>query len=992
MSAFRLPDGGLIDRSQPLDFTFDGQRLRGYQGDSLASALLANGQHTIARSFKYHRPRGVYGTGSEEPNALISVGKGVAFESNLRATMLDLYDGMQAKSQNAWPNAKLDFMAVNQLLSPFLVAGFYYKIFMGSANFWMLPEWFIRRAAGLGKGNTVDETEDYQHHYAFTDVMIVGAGRAGLAAALSASRSGARVTLVDERSQWGGQGLWRYDFDMNWESEVIGELEANPRVTLMSRTTAFGHYDHGLVVCAQIEGNPGEPMAGHMPRGRVHHIRAKKVIYATGAIERPLVFAGNDAPGVMLGHAGLAYANQYGVAVGEKVVIATNNDDSHFVAREMAAKGIQVVLADCRADVGLELTNATEEAGVDLRLGHTIAGARGGNRGASQAEILTLDGKSSDTIECNAVLSSGGWSPAIHLHCHTGGKAEWREDLQAFVAGKRMQDGTPVGTAAGIMDTQGCLNSGWNQGIAAAQNLGFDAPAGQGPVAEPTLYGAPLQALWECPEPQRLKGKAFVDLQNDATAKDIKLANQEGYKSVEHTKRFTTLGMGTDQGKTSNINGHALLAAAQEREIPQVGTTTFRPPYTPVTLGAFAGPHVMKSFAPYRRTPMHEWHVANNASFVEAGLWLRPEWYTRPGEDMWDSIKREARNVRQNVGMCDVSTLGKIDVQGPDALEFIQRLYSNGMKTLPIGKVRYGLMLREDGHVMDDGTVARVGENHYYVTTTTAKAGPVMAHLEYYLDVVWPELKARVASTTDQWAAMSIAGPNARKLLERGFDAELVSNDALPFMGFVDTSLNGCPVRIMRISFSGELAYEIHTPANHGLFVWTKMMELGQALDLQPYGVEALSALRLEKGHVAGGDLHGNATAADMGLGKMVAKKKDFIGRLALQREGIEADDRLVLVGLLPADGKSKIIGGSQISDQHSVGAKGQVSNDFGWVSSAHYSVEMDHPIALAYVKNGAERYGQTLYACSPVDGAVSVPVIVCSPHMIDPSGERHYA
>lgn len=989
MTSFRLDQGGLIDRNAPLNFRFDGKAYQGFQGDTLASALLANGIQLMGRSFKYHRPRGVYGSGSEEPNALMTVGRGQEQESNLRATMIDLYEGLEAQSQNAWPSLKTDVMAVNSLISAFLPAGFYYKIFLGSANFWLLPEYFIRRAAGLGRPNEQANEDDYQHHFTHCDVLVVGSGISGVAAALAAARSGASVTLVDEHDKLGGQGLWREAEQRAWLHAALAELADYPKVRLMSRTTAWGHYDDNMVACVQIEGDPGAPLRAHQPRARAWHIRAKRVIYATGAIERPLVFANNDRPGAMLAHAGAAFAGKFGVLVGKSLVLATNNDDGYNSARLLADAGAQVHLLDAREQVSEALQDSLKGRDVELSLGQTLLAAKGGAGGVSAAEIGGLDGKSSRLVTCDGVLSSGGWSPAIHLHSHTGGKATWRDDLQAFVAGKRLQEGVTVGAAAGLFGTQEALASGWQQGITAAQDLGHSSSAGQTPTLDGLdIEATPIMPLWSNPKPTKVKGKAFVDFQNDAGSSDVVMANQEGYRSVEHLKRYTTLGMGTDQGKTANINGHALLAQAQGRAIAEVGTTTFRPPYSPLTLGAFGGPHVGEAFAPIRRTPMHDLHAAAGASFVEAGMWKRAEWYTRDGEDMWASIKREARQVRQAVAMCDVSTLGKIDVQGPDAQEFIQRLYCNGMKTLAIGKVRYGLMLRDDGFVFDDGTVARLAENHYYMTTTTANAAAVLAHMEYHLDVVWPDLKVRVASITDQWAGMAIAGPRSRDMLQAALPHIDMSSEGLPFMGFVDTELNGLPVRVLRISFSGELAYEVHTPARFGPQVWQALSETGKDFGLMPYGTEALGALRIEKGHVAGGELDGRTTPADMGLGKMVAKKKDFIGRLGLLRDGVKRQDRASLVGIMPADGRSRIIAGSQLTEEGQVAGFGNVTRALGWISSAHFSVEHDCFIALGFVENGAERIGQTLFAASPLDGE-HLPVNIVSSHMIDPQGER---
>ena len=994
MSAYRLENEGYIDRSLPLNFKVDGKKYQGFKGDTLASALLANDVILHGRSFKYHRPRGILSAGPEEPNALYTVGKSGLCEPNSRATMVALYEGLYARSQNRFPSLKLDFMAINTLLSPFLSAGFYYKTFLLPAKWWLIPEWFIRRAAGLGRLNKGIDKNTYAHHYAFCDIAIVGAGPAGISAALAAARSGAKVVLIDDRLRMGGQLLWRSDVIDNkpgrdWLKDSLSELESLENVTLLSRTSAIGHYDENMLALVQHHGSEGEDLGPHKPKQRLWHLRAKKVIYASGAIERPLLFGNNDTPGVMLAGAGGSYLGEYGVAVGQKVVIATNNDSAYKVAYMLAKAGVGIsALLDERAQAPIEWRIKLKGVGVDVQTDAHIKSVQGGQK---VKKIMSNRGE----IEADAVLTSGGWAPAVHLHSQAGGTLAWHDKIAGFVPKAYEQKAETIGAAQGDFALVDCLRHGFTVGKASAQALDFNANCGPAPnTADEDGETSRTFILVK----GEFVGKCFVDFQNDVTNKDISQAALENYSSVEHLKRYTTLGMATDQGKTSNITGLALLAQERHEPIEQVGTTTFRPPYVPVTLGALAGPHVREAFQPIRRTPIHDWHAQNNASFIEAGLWMRPQWYTKAREgkpeNMWESIKREACAVRKNVGLADVSTLGKIDIQGPDALTFIERLYCNSMKTLKAGKVRYGLMLREDGFVFDDGTLACLSEQqHYHMTTTTVNAARVLAQMEYYLDVVWPELAVRVTSVTDQWAAMSLAGPNARKVLERAVIGD-VSDAALPFMGLIEAYIDNISVRIFRITFSGELGFEINCPAHYGSRVWQALMKAGEPLGITPYGLEALGALRLEKGHVVAAELDGRTTPEDLGLGKMVSKKKDFIGRLGLKRIGFKEAKRPKLVGLKPADGLSTIAAGSQLCAQGVLNDRKTnkgITPQIGWISSAHYSVAMDQPIALGFIEGGLKLWeGQTVFAANPLDGKV-IPVVPCSAHMFDPKNERVY-
>jgi sarcosine oxidase subunit alpha len=988
---FRLAEGGQIDRSRAIGFRFDGKNYQGHRGDTLASALLANGVRLVGRSFKYHRPRGIYTAGPEEPNALVQLRGGARTEPNTRATMVELFDGLAAASQNRYPSLRRDLGAVSGWFSPLIPAGFYYKTFMAPRRAWMFYERFIRKAAGLGTAPRESDPDHYEKRHAHCDVLVVGGGPAGLAAALAAGRAGARVILVDETAAFGGQlKRERLAIDgrpgLEWAAQAIAELAAVPDVTLLPRSTAFGYYDHNLVAAVERVADHLAATPSDMPRQRLWLVRAREVVLATGAIERPLVFADNDRPGIMLAAAARAYVNQYGVRPGSRAVILANNDDAYRSALDLADAGVEVAaLADLRPGGGGVLAERVRRRGIELLESHAVTSVRG--RLALEAVELRAigeDGEPADTrrrVECDLLCVSGGWSPSLHLHSQSGGKIEYDERLAAFVPGPAKQRARSAGAARGSFALAACLDEGFAAGAEAAKAAGFGSGAvPETPRVEEEAEAA-LRAVWAVALPRRRKGKRFVDIQDDVTAEDIALAEREGFRSVEHLKRYTTLGMGTDQGKTSNVNGLAIMAALRGQPIPAVGTTTFRPPYTPVTFGAIAGSETGRHYQPTRRSAMHEWHAENGAVFVEAGLWLRPRYYPRGGETIAEASLREAKHVRSAVGLVDVSTLGKIDLQGPDTAEFLNRVYVNGWKTLPVGKARYGLMLREDGMVFDDGTTARLGEQHYFMTTTTANAAKVLSHLERYLQIEWPELRVRACSVTEQWAAMALAGPRSRDVLAAVADIE-VSDAALPFMGVRQCRIAGVPGRVFRISFSGELAYEINVPADWGRAVWEAVLAAGRRHDIIPYGTEAMGTLRIEKGHVAGGELNGQTTPHDLGLGHLLSGKKDFIGRRLLERPAFADPERQRLVGLVPADGKTRIRAGSQIVEM------GRGGPAIGHVSSTAFSPALGHPIALALVARGPERKGQELEARNPLRGE-SVRVKVTGSVFVDPEGKR---
>ena len=986
---FRLASGGLIDRDQPLEFRFNGKRLHGYAGDTLASALLANGVRLVGRSFKYHRPRGIVCAGADEPNALVQLESGARTEPNVRATQIELHDGLVAASQNCWPSVEFDIGSVNNLLSRLLPAGFYYKTFMWPPSLWMTYERLIRSAAGMGRAPDAPDPARYEHRHAHCDVLVAGGGPAGLAAALAAARSGARVVVADEGREFGGSLLNdRADIDgepaLNWVRRTVAELARLPDVTLLRRSTVFGYFDHNALAIAE-----NAPQArAHAPAQRMWKVRAVQVVLATGALERPLVFANNDRPGVMLASAARTYANRYAVKPGSRAVVVTNNDSAYSAALDLRTSGVDIAaIIDARAGTLGRAPLEAAQSGIERRYGSAITRVLGGRRVAA-VEIARVDDSgnargATTTIECDLVCMSGGWSPAVHLHSQAKGKLTFDERLAAFVPGIAAQAARSAGSANGAMTLAACLAEGFAAGAAAAHAAGHgDGTPPPSPAASPDHH-APLKPLWQVRTGAR--DKCFVDFQNDVTTADIALAAREGYTSVEHLKRYTTLGMGTDQGKLSNINGLAIHAQLLNAQIPDVGTTTFRPPYTAVTFGAMAGQERGPHVAPLRLSAMDAWHAEAGATFINAGLWRRPQLYARSGETDLDAVNREVLAVRNHAGLVDVSTLGKIDIKGRDAAELLERVYINHWKNLAIGKVRYGVMLREDGMLFDDGTTARIGEHHYVMTTTTANAIKVMSTLEYLLQVEWRELDVYLTSVTEQWAAMALAGPAARRVLQAVAPEHDWSNAALPYMGSCATTIAGIPARVFRISFSGELAYEINVPADYGRAFWERLIAAGAPLGITPYGTEAMGVLRIEKGHVAGMELDGRTTPGDLGLGQLVSARKDCIGKRSLTRAALAATDRRQLVGLLPLDGKTPVPRGAQLVAD----ANARLPNPIlGHVTANCYSPTLGKPIALALLANGRALIGKTFDATSPLAG-ITVPVTVTNHVFFDPAGVR---
>ena len=991
---FRLKDTGLINRNKKIKFKFNGKDYFGYEGDTLASALLANGVHLIGRSFKYHRPRGFFGAGVDEPNAKMQVVINGHSEPNINATEIELVDGLSATSQNCWPSVEFDIGAINNFLNRFFPAGFYYKTFMWPKSFWYkVYEPFIRKAAGLGVASLDKDNERYEHKYEFCDLLVTGSGPAGLASAYSAAKNGAKVILAEDKPRFGGT-LLTDDVTIDnlsgkeWADKMISELKEMPNVIVKNRSQVFGYYDHNMMVMFERTGDHLEKKSKYTPRQRLWYIRAKEVLLSTGSIERPIVFGNNDTPGVFLSAAAKEYIKVYGVLVGKKPLIFTNNDSAYETAIEFKKNGVEPLVLDTREDCNSELINEAKDLKIDIRFSHAVLAANGYKK-VKSATIGKLnndktDFVSTEIIDCDCICVSGFWTPTVHLASQSGNKLRFNDEIDAFVPDKSKQNENSIGSSNGTFTLKETLENSFKLGAEVSNKITNKNEQILLPKSNERKYST-HDKFWCSPLPRGKNFKRFVDFQNDVAVSDIEVALREGYRSIEHVKRYTTLGMATDQGRTSNLNGLQLVANVEKKIVPQVGHTTFRPPFTPVTIGTIVGREVGKEYMPTRKTPMHNWHEKNNAVWVDAGAWKRPRYYKRGNETLFEASKREAKNVRDHVGICDVTTLGKIDVKGPDAAEFLNRVYTNAWLKLPIGKARYGVMLREDGIVMDDGTTTRISENHYHMTTTTAQAANVLSHLEYYLQVVWPDLNVNVVSTTEQWAGAALAGPKSREVLSKLFPELDVSNEGLPFMGYLEGKLFGVSARIFRISFSGELAYEINVPSDYGMFMWERITEIGEEFKMQPYGTEALSTLRIEMGHVAGPELDGRTIPYDVSLEGLVSKKKDFIGKRSLIKEAFNKEDRQKIVGLVPLDRKSSIPEGSHLVED----SKAKLPNPkLGHVSSSCWSVENNNPFSLAILKDGKNMIGKKLYAVSPLKNT-SIEVEVISSHYVDHEGKR---
>ncbi|BAN46178.1 sarcosine oxidase subunit alpha [Metapseudomonas resinovorans] len=997
----RLPKGGRVDRSQPLTFTFNGQNYQGYAGDTLAAALLANGVDIIGRSFKYSRPRGIVAAGAEEPNAVLQIGSSESTQvPNVRATQQALYAGLAAASTNGWPSVDNDLMGIlGKVGGGMMPPGFYYKTFMYPQNLWLTYEKYIRKAAGLGRAPTEVDPDIYDHLNQHCDVLVVGAGPAGLAAALAAGRSGARVILADEQEEFGGSLLdTRETLDgkpaAEWAARAIAELQSMAEVTLLPRATVNGYHDHNfLTIHQRLTDHLGEVAPRGQARHRVHRVRAKRVVLAAGAHERPLVYSNNDVPGNMLAGAVSTYVNRYGVAPGRQLVLSTSNDYAYRVVLDWLDAGQQVVaVADARSNPRGAWVEEARARGVRILTGSAVVEARGSKR-VTGARICAIDLKNhkvtspGEVVDCDLIVSSGGYSPVVHLASHLGGKPTWREDILAFVPGEGFQKRICAGAVNGVFGLGDALADGFEAGAKAAAEAGYKAVEGNLPKTQKRNEEAAV-ALFQVPHDKSTSRapKQFVDLQNDVTSAGIELATREGFESVEHVKRYTALGFGTDQGKLGNINGLAIAARSMGISIAQMGTTMFRPNYTPVTFGAVAGRHCGALFEPKRYTAMHRWHLEQGAEFEDVGQWKRPWYFPKRGEDLHAAVARECKAVRDSVGILDASTLGKIDIQGPDAREFLNRVYTNAWTKLDVGKARYGLMCKEDGMVFDDGVTACIGDNHFVMTTTTGGAARVMEWLEIYHQTEWPELKVYFTSVTDHWATMTLSGPNSRKLLAEVTDIDL-DKDAFPFMSWKEGLVGGVPARVFRISFTGELSYEVNVQADYALGVWEKVVEAGKKYNLTPYGTETMHVLRAEKGFIiVGQDTDGSVTPDDLNMGWAVGRNKafSFIGWRGMNREDCLRDDRKQLVGLKPIDPNLVLPEGAQLvfDPKQSIPMK-----MVGHVTSSYMSASMGYSFALAVVKGGLKRIGERVFA-PLADGSV-IEAEICSSVFYDPKGDR---
>ena len=991
---FRISSGGLIDRSKEISFIFNGKKYNGYKGDTLASALLANGVHLIGRSFKYHRPRGIIAAGVEDANGKVQLYKDNITEPNVNVTEVELVEGLRIESQNCWPSVNFDVGGINNFLNRFFPAGFYYKTFMWPKSFWYhVYEPLIRKAAGMGKASLDPDPDRYEHQYEHCDILVVGSGPSGIASALSAAKNGASVILAEDKARFGGSLLTDNVTIGNkngdeWVEDSISELKSMPNVIVKKRSQVFGYYDHNmLVMFERCKDHLNDPEA-YTPRQRLWYIRAKHVLISTGSIERPLIFANNDRPGIMLATSAREYLKVYGVLPGKNPIIFTNNDTAYETAIEFKAYGIDTIILDTRKSSDAGVVQEAKNFGIEIKFNHGIANTAGYKKvkSATIGELTeSKDGyKNLTTIPCDSIFVSGNWTPTVHLASQSGNKLKYESETDTFLPDQSRQKETVTGSANGLFTLKESLADGFNKGYQISDEITKNGRETSVPISDEKDFGS-HDKFWCMPIPDNKHYKRFVDFQNDVAVSDIQLAVREGFRSIEHVKRYTTLGMATDQGKTSNLNGLQLVSDLEKKIVPEVGHTTFRPPYTSVTIGTIIGREVGKNYRATRKSPIHEWHEKNKAVFVDAGLWLRPRYYKRGNETLQEAAKREAFNVRQNVGICDVTSLGKIDIKGKDSAEFLNRVYTNAFLKLPVGKARYGVMLREDGMVFDDGTTTRIAENHFHMTTTTAQAANVLSHLEYYLQVVWPELDVNVLSTTEQWAGAAIAGPKSRDLLQRLFPHDDMSNEGFPFMGFKELKFRDTTARVFRISFSGELAFEVNVMSDYGQEIWEEIMSLGKDFDIQPYGTEALSTLRIEMGHVAGSEIDGRTIAYDLSLEGMLSQKKDFIGKRSLNRKAFTENDREKIVGVVPIDKKTSIPEGSYLVEND----KANFPNPkLGHVSASCWSVEYDNPFSLAIIKDGKNKKGEKLFAVSPLNNMI-IPVEIVSQHYVDPEGKR---
>lgn len=992
----RTPDGGRIRRAKPVTFRFDDRPYGGFEGDTLASALLANGVHLVGRSFKYHRPRGILTAGAEEPNALVTVARDRARTTpNLRATQVELYEDLRAESQNRWPSLDFDVGEVNNLLSPLFASGFYYKTFMWPRSFWKsIYEPSIRAAAGLGRAPELPDPDRYANRFAHADVLVIGGGPAGLAAAVAAMEAGARVMIVDEQTELGGSLLSESEASIegqpgrSWSADLVMALAMSDRVTVLPRTTAFGYFAQNFVALAERVSDHLAAPGANLPRERLWQVRAKEIVIATGAIERPLVFPENDRPGIMLADAGRTYLNRYGVKAGTRAVVATACDSAYLAALDLKTAGVEIAaIVDIRREGGA-LVERARAAGIRVETGATICGTEGRLRVSSLTLGFVAPGgtvKPGDVLSCDLVLMSGGWTPSVHLFSQSRGKLAFDADRAMFLPGQSAQRERSAGACKGTFGLAAAIDEGFAAGLEAARAAGLRMGTAKTfmVAGATTPSGQTLGALPHHRDAARVK--AFVDFQHDVTAKDIGLAVREGFRSIEHVKRYTTTGMATDQGKTSNMNALAIASGAIGNAIPDVGLTTFRMPYTPTTFGTMANASRGDLFDPIRRTPIHDWAAENGAAFEPVGLWMRAWYFARSGESMHQAVDRECRTVRESVGMFDASTLGKIEVVGPDAAEFLHRMYVNPFLKLDVGRCRYAIMTRDDGFVYDDGVIGRIAADRFHVTTTTGGAPRVLSHMEDYLQTEWPDLKVWLTSTTEQWAVIAVQGPKAREVLAPLVQGIDLSRAAMPHMSVREGRILGLPTRLFRMSFTGELGYEVNVPADYGRAVWESIHARVKSVGGVAYGTEAMHVLRAEKGYIiVGQDTDGTLTPDDAGVGWAVGRQKpDFVGKRGLERADLKKTDRPQLVGLLTADPRVVLEEGAQIVPMANPPPR---THAIGHVTSAYHSANLGRSIALGVLERGRARIGETVHVPMP---AGSIPVRVVDPVFHDKEGAR---
>ncbi len=993
----RVKTSKFIDETYKVSFKFNGKTYYGFKGDTLASALLANDIHLVGRSFKYHRPRGIMTAGSEEPNAIVQLHKNTSrTEPNVRATEIEIYDGLEASSQNCWPSVNFDIGGINNFLSPVLPAGFYYKTFMWPASFWEKYEYFIRKSAGLGKSPTTPDPDIYEHRYIHCDVLIIGAGISGVMAAKVAAKNGFKTLLIDEKNYLGGETIYQDSehFKVNnqtsgsWLDKEINEIKKIKNLEIKTRTSVAAFHGYNFLLAR-------ENLTDHLPieqrngktRQKLLKIRAKKVITATGSLERPLIFDNNDRPGILLSSAINKYASLFGVVCGEKNILFTNNDSAYETAANLFRKGISIeAIIDNREEIDSKLIKESEKNNIKIYKGYTVVDTYGYKR-INKISIMQLskDGQkvigSKISIPCDCLGVSGGWTPSVHLFTQSGGKLKFRDDDQVFIPNTYPSDQISIGSCNGDFTLDEILS---NISETLKEFLGVNK-TGYENLEVQSSFNKSKRNIWLLPSDKIVgKTKSFVDFQNDATAKDIRLALREGFRSIEHVKRYTTTGMGTDQGKLGNMHALGIISEISGSKMGELGTTTFRPPYTPLSFGTIVGRNVGEYFDVYRKTPMHDWHVKNKAKFENVGQWKRAWYYPKNNESMHDAVQRESKAARDSAGILDASTLGKIDIQGSDASEFLNRVYTNAWSKLDIGKCRYGLMLNEDGMVYDDGVTTRLNENHYIMTTTTGGAATVLGKLEDYLQTEWPELDVYLTSVTDHYATISVCGPKSKKIISQVIPNLDLSDDNFPHMSFKDTKINEIKCRVMRISFTGEQSYEINVQANYGKSVWEKCMKAGKEFNITPYGTETMHLLRAEKGFIiVGQDTDATMTPIDLQMNWIVSKKKyDFIGKRSLYRSDTMRDDRKQLVGLLTENPDEILEEGAQIVANFN---KSPVEM-LGHVTSSYYSPNLKKSIALGFVRGGKNMMGQKLII--PMENK-KINVTVTDPVFLDKENKR---